>query len=280
MTVKFSVLPYVEIAVVKLKGKRLALNATSHLSQLLQGKAVTDPQGRTITHLSGLFTGAIRLLSLGIKPAYVFDGQFLEIKKHDKFTKDLQEARTTLTLSREMVIEAKQLLAALGVAVVQAPAESDAQTAHMCEKGDIYAVASNQYDTLMYGGKRLLMWKTSNKMQLYELNDILAEFKMDHNQFVMACMLVGTDFNPQVENQKNAVRIVQKYKTFTRTFEKIKWQYGYLPKAVYEHIKTMPVTNKYQLRWGSVDKAEVKRILVQEHGMNEKRVWAALAKLK
>ena len=94
-------------------------------------------------------------------------------------------------------------------------------------------------------------------------------------------MLVGTDFNPGVDGlgQKNALKAVQKYKTFTRIFEKVKWQYGYLPKAVYEHIKTMPVTNKYHLKWMPIDVDEVKRILVQEHDFNEKRVMDSLEEI-
>lgn len=274
MTSIFSGLPHEDIPTSQLKGKRLAINGTSFLSEALKEKAILNAYGAVISHLIHMFRHVIMLLSLGAKPVYVFDGQFLEIKKHDIFAKELPEPRITLTLTSEMIVEVKHLLQILGIPIVQAPAEGDAQAAHLCEKGEVHAVAATQFDPLMYGAKRIILGlkKGVKKVTQYELKKILAANKMDYNQFVMVCILVGTDFNPPVEPLKNAIRVVQKYHTFTRTFEKIKWQYAYLPKAVYEHIKTMPVTNKYQLRWSSPDKKGVLDLFVAKHGLNEKRV--------
>ena len=288
------VLPYKEIALHELKGKRIAIDAFIHLYQFLTSINLTDKQGHAISHLSGIFYRTIHFLSLGIKPVYVFDGPFLEIKKHEKFVKDVPEARTTSTISLDMIHETKQLLGALGVPVVQAPAEGEAQAAHMCARGDVYAVASQDDDTLMFGAKKMLKNALFTKkkkakkgyihtgIHLYDLKEVLSALNMDYNQFIIFCMLAGTDFNPGIEglDQKNALRCVQKYKTFTRVIEKIKWQYGYLPKAVYEHIKTMPVTNKYSLRWAPVNQEEVIRLLVQEHDFNRKKVLEALEALE
>lgn len=292
MGIKISgVLPYKEITLQSLKGKRIAIDTYIHLYQFVAGTPpLRDKLGRLTSHLSGIFFRTTHLLSLGIKPVYVFDGQFLEIKKHEKFVKELAEPRITTTLTLEMIQETKQLLTALGVPIVQAPAEGEAQAAHMCAKGDVHAVASQDYDSFLFGTKRLiknLMFARKQKTKKgfvytgvyqYDLKEVLAALKLDYNQFVMFCMLVGTDFNPCIDGlgQKNALRIVQRYKTFIRIFEKIKWQYGYLPKAVYEHIKTMPVTNKYRLHWEPVNKQEVNRILVLEHDFNQKRVMNAL----
>ncbi|MBI4440838.1 flap structure-specific endonuclease [Candidatus Woesearchaeota archaeon] len=288
------VLPSKEITLQDLKGKRLAVDTYIHLYQFLSATPVlTDHLDRITTHLSGIFFRTAHLLSLGIKPVYVFDGPFLEIKKHDKFTKEAAQPRVTSTLSLEMINETKVLLTALGIPLVQAPAEGEAQAAHMCAKGDVFAVASQDYDSLMFGAKRMvknLSFARKQKQKKgfvytgvyqYELKDVLNALKLDYNQFVMFCMLVGTDFNPGVEGlgQKNALKVVQKYRTFTRIFEKVKWQYGYLPKAVYEHIKTMPITNKYQLRWTPVDKDTVMNLLVKEHDFNRKRVADTLETL-
>jgi len=292
MGIKISgALPCKEITLQSLKGKRIAIDTYIHLYQFVAGMPpLRDKLGRVTSHLSGIFFRTTRLLSLGIKPVFVFDGPFLEIKKHEKFVKDPAEPRITTMLSPEMIQETKQLLTALGIPVVQAPAEGEAQAAHMCAKGDVYAVASQDYDSLLFGAKRMIKNLTFARKRKtkkgfvytgvyqYELKDVLASLKLDPNQFVMFCMLVGTDFNPGIDGlgQKNALRIVQRYKTFIRIFEKIKWQYGYLPKAVYEHIKTMPVTNKYRLHWEPVNKEEVCRILVHEHDFSEKRVIDAL----
>lgn len=283
--------PSKEIKLSELKGKRIAVDADRYLYQFLSGKPTLDKMGRVTNHLTNLFFNTVPLLAIGIKPAFVFDGPFLEIKKHEKFVRETTQPRPSSILTLEKINEAKQLITAMGLPVIQSPAEGKAQASHMCTKGDIYAVISIDYKPLVYFGKKAItnffqQLKKGAKprsmiVMQYDLKDVLAELKLDYNQFVMFYMLIGTDFNPPVEglNPRLALRVVQKYKTFTRIFEKVKWQYGYLPKAVYEHIKTMPVTNKYHLHWNSLDETEIIRILVQERNVDQKKVIDALNQL-
>jgi len=64
-----------------LKGRTLAIDAYNSLYQFLtiirgsNGRPLEDRKGRTTSHLSGLFYRTANLLTLGIKPVYVFDGR-------------------------------------------------------------------------------------------------------------------------------------------------------------------------------------------------------------
>jgi len=55
-----------------------------------------------------------------------------------------------------MIDEAKQLIAALGLPIIQAPGEGEAQAAHMVRKGDAYAVMSQDADCLIFDSPRLI----------------------------------------------------------------------------------------------------------------------------
>jgi flap endonuclease-1 len=55
----------------------------------------------------------------------------------------------TSRLTREMV--GRRASAALPGCRRQAPAEGEAQAAHMAQKPDVWAAASKDYDTLMFG---------------------------------------------------------------------------------------------------------------------------------
>ena len=66
----------------------------------------------------------------------------------------------TSRLTRDMVAEARELLRLLGLPVVQAPSEGEAQAAHMARTGRVWAAASKDYDTLLFGAPRLLRFLT------------------------------------------------------------------------------------------------------------------------
>jgi len=64
-----------------LKGKTIAVDALNSLYQFLasirqpDGTPLMDSKKNVTSHLSGILYRTIRLLELGIKPVYVFDGK-------------------------------------------------------------------------------------------------------------------------------------------------------------------------------------------------------------
>ncbi len=143
------------ITLESLSGKSIAIDAYNILYQFLaiirgiDGSPLIDKEGRTTSHLSGLFYRTVNIVEIGIKPVYVFDGvppalKEVEIKrrivakeeaavKYEQALKvgKLEEARVyaqaTSRLKDYMVQDSKKLLKFMGIPWIQAPSEGEAQ---------------------------------------------------------------------------------------------------------------------------------------------------------
>src|SRR5438046_10543239 len=62
----------------------------------------------------------------------------------------------TSLLTGEMIDQSKRLLGLLGVPVVQAPGEGEAQASAVARNGTAYAAASQDFDSLLFGSPRLV----------------------------------------------------------------------------------------------------------------------------
>ena len=168
-----------EISISDLKGKVLAVDSMNLLYQFLttirspDGSVLTDSKHRVTSHLIGLFSRTTVLMEKGLKLVFVFDGKAPEIKQKtwEKRTQVKKEAllkfkgaevkgdvgamrkyaARTAVLNKEMLEDAKEIIMALGLPIVQAPSEGEAQTARMVKNGDAYASVSQDYDNLIFG---------------------------------------------------------------------------------------------------------------------------------
>jgi len=189
-----------------------------------------DSSGRITSHLSGLFYRTAKLMEMGIKPVFVFDG------KHPKFKKKTQESRikmreeaaeklkiareegdiekirlysqAAVKLNKDMINEAKALLKLMGIQVIEAPSEAEAQAAYMTANGISWASGSQDWDSLLFGcprlikninisGKRKIPGKliySEIKPELIELEKVLKSLEINRDQLIMLGILVGTDF--------------------------------------------------------------------------------------
>src|SRR4030095_8531699 len=161
-----------------LSGKCLAVDANGELYQFLalirlrDGSPLRDSHGRITSHLSGLFYRTTRLMAdYALQLAFVFDGtppalksaeiarrrsikerydaEHAEAVEAGDLAKAYSKATMTSRLTREMTDEARVLLRLMGLPVVQAPCEGEAQASHMAKSGGIWAAASKDYDCLL-----------------------------------------------------------------------------------------------------------------------------------
>ena len=173
-----------ETSLEELKGKVIIIDAYNILYQFLSsirgpdGALFTDSKGRVTSHLIGLLSRNSRLLEAGIKPVFVFDGKVPELKlkvlqerkaikveaakQYAEALKDgdvesmRKYAARTVLLTKEMVVEAKALLTYMGIPIIDAPSEGEAQASFMVKNGDGYAVGSQDFDSLVNGATKLL----------------------------------------------------------------------------------------------------------------------------
>lgn len=324
------IIPRKEIEISDLKAKTLCVDAFNILYQFLStirqqdGTPLMDNKKRITSHLSGIFYRNVALLSEGIKLVYVFDGEspHLKIRTHKKreegrdlakerYEEAKQEEDLSLMrryssqlarLDEEKIRESKKLLEAMGVAVVQAPGEGEAEAAYLSKiKGDAYASVSQDYDSLLFGTPRLIQnltlarkrktfsgW-TEIKPELIELERVLNSLEINLDQLICLGILVGTDYNPKGIpgiGQKKALQIVQKYKQPIFIFESVEEQIMSLPeedrfdwKEIFE-LFHKPKVIDLDFNFGQIDEKKIKKILVEEHDFSEERVNKQLEKLR
>lgn len=316
-----------EVALADLGGKTLVVDAFNTLYQFLSsirqadGTLLMDSHGKPTSHLSGLFSRSTKLMANGIRLAFVFDGRAPDLKKKErerraqlkevaakeyeiaKGREDIEgmrkyAARTT-SLSREMIDEAKALVSALGMPVVQAPAEGEAQAALLVKQGQAYAEVSQDFDCLLFGVPRMLRNVTVSerrklpgqqrwveiKPELIELQETLKHLGITQRQLIALGMLIGTDYNYggiKGIGPKHGLKLVQKHgENFASMFAEAKWDEHFITpwEEIMALLETMPVDEGVLLQWGKVDADAVAKLLCDEHDFSRERVVGTLAKL-
>jgi flap endonuclease-1 len=89
----------------------------------------------------------------------------------------------------------------MGLPVISAPAEGEAQAALLVQRGDAWAVGSQDYDSILFGAPKLVRGLTlsgSFTLELIELENALEEMGLDRSQLIDVALLTGTDFNEGV----------------------------------------------------------------------------------
>jgi flap endonuclease-1 len=307
------------------EGRVLALDAYNTIYQFLSsirqpdGTPLMDSEGRVTSHLSGVLYRTSSIMAKGVRMVYVFDGpphplkmetiearQEVRRKARVDWEAALAEgdmegarmkAQQTSVLDRAMVAEAKDLLDVMGVPWVDAPGDGEAQAAHMSTREDVWATASQDYDSLLFGTSRLIRNATlSGRRKLpgrgrreyvqvvpevVELEENLHALGLTREQLVDAAILVGTDFNPGIKGvgPKTAIKLIKAHRDLEGALR--------AKDAEVEHAAEVraiflepAATDDYSVAFGKVDEAAALRLLVDDHQFSESRVRAALRKLE
>lgn len=323
----FELVPKTELDLTDLKGKRLAIDTSLFLYQFLatirqpDGSPLTDSKGNITSHLIGLFSRTTKLMQLGIKPCFVLDGKPPALKKEEqvrrselkadaeaKYKIAVKEEDTdamkkyaarTVRLSRDMVDEAVKLIEALGLPVVQGASEGEAQAAYLAKQGDVWASASQDADSLVFGTPRLIrnlaitgkkkkpgqLAYTNVRPELIELKTMLAALNISQEQLITLAMLVGTDYNYggiKGIGPKKALKLVTEHTTPAAAFKAANWRDHFSTswEDIYELFKHPAVTETYSLDWGGVNVNAVKKLLIDQHDFSAERVQKTLDDLQ
>ena len=307
-----------------LANRTLAVDAYNALYQFLaiirqpDGTPLRDRQGRVTSHLSGLLYRTANLCERGIRLSFVFDGKPPELKdleiqrrrqakqmaiiQYHRALKEgkLEQARTyaqaTSTLKDLMVDDAKRLLSAMGLSWIQAPSEGEAQASYMASRGDVWGVASQDHDSLLFGAPRMvknLAITGRRKLprrdayvevepEIVELSKVLQELSITREQLIDIGILIGTDFNDGVRGigPKTAVKLIRENGRLEKILEKdpsIKIESNY--NSVREVFMHPNVTSNYSLKWLKPDEDEIISFLCGERDFSEDRVRKAVSRM-
>jgi len=315
--------PKEEVELSSLSGKKVAIDAFNACFQFLSiirdkmtGELLRDSKGRITSHLSGLFYRTVNLVEVGIKPAYVFDGEPPKFKQRtleerekmkeiarkkweealEKGEKAITYAQATSVLTEEMVEDSKKLLEYMGIPWIQAPSEGEIQCAHMCKKGDVWASASQDYDSILVGSPRLIRNLSISgkrklprkevyieiKPEIIELEKVLKFLGITREQLIIIGLLVGTDYNPGVKGigPKTALKIVKEHKTLDKVLENVEWEGDVEAEEIYNFFLNPKATYKYKLEWKEPNREKIVEFMVEEHDFSRERVEKAIDKLE
>lgn len=312
-----------EIELSDLRGKSVAIDGYNTLYQFLSiirqpdGTPLMDRNGRITSHLSGLFYRTVNIMEMGIKPAFVFDGKPPELKgrtilermerrekaelewKQAVEVGDMEKARImsqqSSRLTKDMVDESKQLLTMMGIPWVQAPGEGEAQAAYMALKGAVFASASQDFDSLLFGAPKLVRNLTITgkrkvprkniyrevKPEIIELNTVLSVLGITREQLIDIGILIGTDFNEGIKNvgPKKALKYIKTYGNLENLMKEMKIEIKNYSE-IREIFLKPDVTDNYVLEWKDIDEKGIINFMVNVHDFSEERVIGAIEKLR
>jgi len=227
----------------ELRGSVVAIDAHNWLYRYLtttvrwtRDDVYTTAAGEEVPNLVGTVGGLAKLLENDLVPIFVFDGGVTDLKEAEverrRERKEHAEKREAEARERGDAIEAarmasrtqrltvvilettRELLGLLGVPVVEAPAEGEAQAAHMARSGTVECVGSEDYDTLLFGAPHTLRGITSDgDPERMDFEATLREHDLTWEGLVDVGILCGTDFNEGVKGigPKTAVKLVHEH---------------------------------------------------------------------
>ncbi|MBY9002516.1 MAG: flap endonuclease-1 [Candidatus Lokiarchaeota archaeon] len=313
-----------------LLNKKISIDAFNSIYQFLaiirqrDGTSLMDLEGNVTSHLSGLFYRNIKFLEYNIKPIYVFDGKPPELKLNTinerrkikaaakekmieaQESEDFKEARKfaqlTSKLDSNMIEESKLLLKHMGIPVVDAPSEGEAQSAYLVNRGDAWASASQDYDTLLFGSERFLRNFSVNRskkvrdttisldIEYISLSKFLDNLGITREQLIDMGILIGTDFFPGIKGigQHKAFDLIKKHESLENMLKNNVQVSGKqlnidieLVNRVKEIFLRPKINPDYpKITWRKVDYDKLEELLVEKHNFSKNRVVSAIKKLR
>jgi len=320
-----------QIKLESLSTKVIAVDSFNFIFQFLSnirgpdGSLLRDSKGRVTSHLSGLFYRNLKLMQNGIKLIYVFDGKppLLKLKtlearakrreeafeawKKAKEAGELEEAKLfakqSASINEEIIKSSKEILEILGIPVVQAPSDGEAEAAYLCKKGLAYAVASQDYDTLLFGTPRLIRnLAITGKRKLPRKNifinvepeeillqETLLQNNIDQDKLIMIALLIGNDYTDGIKGigPKTALKIVSKVNSLEELLnflrakgknfeneEEVKQAYMIFKEPEIEEVE------KEEIFWNDINEERLLKFMCEEHEFSKERIESILKEYK
>jgi flap endonuclease-1 len=274
------------------------------------GTPLKDSKGRVTSHLSGLLYRTANLYEAGIKPCYVFDGEPPALKRKTLEEREerrsdaeeayeeaarrgdeaamLKHAQRATRLEPPQVETAVNLLDALNVPWLEAPAEGEAQAARMCRDDALDSVGSQDYDAVLFGAPTLIRNLTvrgrgGNELvpERIVLEETLDELGLTREELIEVAVLVGTDYNEGVYGYgpKTAFDTVRDG-GFDEAVEEHPEEFDIDVDEVKSLFLEPETTDDYTLEWEKPDTDAAVSLLAEKHEFSSDRVESAVERIE
>jgi flap endonuclease-1 len=200
-------------------------------------------------------------------------------------------------ITPEMIEDTKILFDAMGIPYLTAQADGEAQLSVMNAQGKIDGVVTQDFDTLLFGGKDLYRNLTMSgkkkapgkdyyiqiKPEYISLEENLKALNITREKLVWLGMLVGTDFNNKIPKvgPKTAIKLVTEFDSFEDILKRLE----YTPDFDYNEIQNLFMNPPYNPDYGSlkskdIDFQNLREILIDKYEFNKERVDNTLNSLE
>lgn len=232
-----------------------------------QSFVLTNADGETTSHIQGMFNRTIRYLTEGLKPVFVFDGKPPVFKsgellkrreKREKAQAALQQATESGDVeeqdkqSKRLVRagqkeneDCQKLLKLMGVPVVLAPCEAEAQAAALAKAGTVYATGTEDMDALTFRTPvlvRKMTFANASKAMVQTMNydKALEGLGLAADQFVDLCIMLGCDYCDTIKGvgPKTALKLIREHGSIEKILDNIDGKKYVVPES------WMPPTKK------------------------------------
>ncbi len=310
-----------KIEIKDLSGQWVAVDAFNTLYQFLSiirqkdGTPLMDSSGRVTSHLSGLLYRTTNLIEAGVKVAFVFDGEppsfkagtiAQRVEVREKAASDWEAARAAgqdgfkyaqaaSRLNSEILQDAGRLILAMGLPIIQAPSEGEAQAAHMAANGDVDMAGSQDYDSLLFGaprvvrnlaitGRRKLPKKNiyiDVEPEVIDLEEGLATLGITREQLVEIGIMCGTDYNVGLTRvgPKTALKLIRERGDLESILAKQDEKIENFAK-IRDFFLNPDVTDEYSIKMSRPRVDEIVSFLVEERDFDRERVEKTARRLE
>ena len=294
-----------------------------------------NEEGEVTSHLQGFFNRCANLLEAGIKPVFVFDGRPPTLKSGElakrKEAKEKAEealkaaetkheaaleagageeavaeavaemdkaAKRSVHVTKEQNEEAKKLLRLMGIPVVEAPCEAEAQCAELCKGGKVFATATEDMDALTFRTPILLRKLTMPESRKEPVQEIHVEkllgpdgLNISYDQFVDLCILLGCDYADTIKGvgPKTALKLIREHGSLEEVLKNVDRTKNAVPESYDSHLdeirglfkapEVKPATEFEDFTWTPPKADELVQFLVKEKGFNEERVRKVIERI-
>ncbi len=288
---------------------------------------LVDNNGEVTSHIQGFFNRAANLLENGIKPIFVFDGKppvlkYAELSKRKeskkKAEKEAEEAedaigeavdeeelsqaiedlnkasKRNIHITKQQIEDVKIILRLMGIPVVDAPCEAEAQCAELVKSGKVYAAGTEDMDALTFGTPivlRKLTMPESAKEKVIEINvsKVLSGLDLTYEQFIDFCILCGCDYCESIKGigPKTALKMLRKHGNIETIFENLPDKYE-IPSSLKDNLEevrnlfknpNVKPANEIEIIFNKPDREGIIDFLVGEKGFNHERVNKVIDKI-
>jgi len=222
--------------------------------------------------------------------------EWIEALEKKDYAKAFSKAIASSKLSKEMIEDSKKLLNFMGIPYIQAPGEAEAQAAYLASIGEVDAVESKDYDSLLFGTPKLVRFLTltgkeflpSKRIfrkiypEIIELEKIKEKLGITREQLIDIAILIGTDFNEGIYGigPKKALKLIKQYGSIENLPSNIRNKIDENFNEIRKIFLNPEINKQYKIEYGIFQENKIYDFLCNEKGFNKERVKTAIERLK